>query len=220
MLQIVPKAPAPPERPYFTTASGQQIDLVDPQPEDIRFADAAHHLALITRYGGACRRFFPVAEHLLRGIQLCSIGAKPYWLAHDLHEYFFQDDTTPKKEALSLALEEELRAEFPLGDILKMQTALARARSAFEHRAMRACHLAAGLEWPVPDSIEAEVKHVDRVMLVSEWKALMPGELPPAYRWPGVAPFAEAFAREPWPFEQTKNDFYSACRRLLPAIRV
>lgn len=207
-------------RPYFTTASGQQIDLVNPVSQDISFADAAHHLSLMTRYGGAVRRFYPVAEHLLRGIRLASPKAKPYWLAHDLHEYFFQDDTTPKKEALALALEEELRELFPLGDIQKMQLALARAGRAFEHRAMCAVHLAAGLHWPVPIEINVEVKHIDRVMLVTEWKYLMPGEIPEAYRWPDVQPIEEDFGAEPWPYLQYRNDFYSACRWLLPAIRV
>ncbi len=46
------------------TYTGLTMDLTNPRPEDMSIIDAAHHLARITRYGGAIKTdCYSVAEH-------------------------------------------------------------------------------------------------------------------------------------------------------------
>ena len=66
-----------------------------------------------------------------------------------------------------------LADKFPLADLVKFKLAVETAFDQFELRHMRAVHIAAGLEWPVSDAIEREVKHIDRRMLLTEWRELM-----------------------------------------------
>lgn len=173
-----------PRNPYFTTVSGREIDLVNPSPADICFEDLAHHLAHNTRFGGACYITYTVAQHLVLGSDLCSDAARPYFLAHDAHEGFSGDDTTPKKKAFPLVIHEMLGGDKAQpSEVTFFKQLVRRAFDEFESRCMRAVHLAAGLEWPVPPAIATEVKRIDRVMLLTEWKAIMPGAVPEQYRF-------------------------------------
>jgi hypothetical protein len=168
--------------PFFTTVSGIEVDLVHPRVEDVALRDVAHHLSMNCRYGCACRYLYTVAEHLIRGLHLCDDSTvRRYWLAHDMHEYVHQDDTTPKKKALPIVMAEMLGEQFPLADVEKFQVATSEAHEEFERRHMRAVHLACGLEWPVPEAIARAVKRIDRKMLLEEWANLMPGSVPDEY---------------------------------------
>jgi hypothetical protein len=214
-------APPAPANPYFTTVSGKQVDLVRPRVEDVDFRDVAHHLSHGCRYGGACRRTYPVGEHLVRGMLYTEPSWAAYWLAHDLHEYVAQDDATPKKRARPLVMLDELREQFPLADLEKFRLAIETADDAFEQRHMRAVHLAAGLKWPVPIEIERKVKALDRRMLVSEWAALMPGNPPPGYE--DAAPIEKLFPNSAAAgmaphFEQLRQHFYAMQVNWLPAL--
>ena len=207
--------------PYFTTVSGREIDLVNPSPADIAFEDLAHHLAHNTRFGGACAVTYTVAQHLVLGADLCSAAAKPYFLAHDAHEGFAGDDTTPKKRAFPIVIHEMLGGDRAQPtEVTFFKQLVRKAFDEFETRCMRAVHLAAGLEWPVPPIIEAEVKHVDRVMLLTEWKALMPGKVPEPYRFLNGEEIKPKSTREvpigQWTFENAKRLFLIACVDHLP----
>ena len=211
----LPRLRSAPTNPYSTTFSGKRVDLVHPDPEDVDFGDVAHHLAHICRYGGAAKLTYSVAQHCVAGLKHCSLAAKPFFLVHDGHEYVSQDDTSPKKRALPLVMADALADKFPLADLVKFKLAVETAFDQFELRHMRAVHIAAGLEWPVSDAIEREVKHIDRRMLLTEWRELMEGPLPDEYRWPGVEPFPEGIGM-PWPFERAREEYLNQCRRLLP----
>jgi hypothetical protein len=52
------------------TFTGRQFWPCDPRPEDVCLEDIAHHLALMCRFGGACRVFYSVAEHSVRVAEL------------------------------------------------------------------------------------------------------------------------------------------------------
>lgn len=210
-----------PRNPYFTTCSGREIDLVNPSPADICFEDLAHHLSHLTRYGGACAISYTVAQHLVLGADLCTAQAKPYWLVHDAHEAFGGDDTTPKKRAFPLVIHEMLGGDkVQPSEITFFKSLVRKAFDEFEQRCMKAVHEAAGLAWPVPAEIDAEVKRIDRVMLLSEWKAIMPGEPPAQYRFldgeeirpkePRDLPISE------WNREQARNFVYRAFVDQLP----
>lgn len=203
--------------PFFTTASGREIDLVHPSPADVSFEDVAHHLAQSCRYGGAVRETYTVAQHSVLGARLCSTAAKPYFIAHDAHEAFAGDDTTPKKKALPLVIFEMLGGKAEPERVSFLQNMVRDAFEEFESRHMEAVHRAAGLQWPVPPEVEREVKYIDRVMLLTEWRELMPGDVPEAYRLLGdvtVKPHEMSIVA--WSFEHAKREFYAACVTLLP----
>lgn len=59
-------------------ASGRYFDLANPQPEQIDIRDIAAALSKICRFGGHCRQFYSVAEHLIH----CLITAQLDGLSH------------------------------------------------------------------------------------------------------------------------------------------
>lgn len=207
--------------PYFTTVSGREIDLVNPSPADVSFEDIAHHLAQNCRFGGAVRETYTVAQHCVLGAKLCSSAAKPYFIAHDAHEYCAGDDTTPKKRAFPLVIHEMLGGDRAQpSEVSFFKQMVRRAFDEFENRHMRAVHEAAGLAWPVPPEIAREVKFVDRVMLLTEWRALMPGNVPEAYRTlDGETVEARDMPILPWRFDQAKSEFFGACVSMLPVFQ-
>lgn len=241
---------------FLTTASGRQVDLLDPQPEDIDFSDIAEQLAKECRFNGATPgKFYSVAEHSVRGARAIMAawsnptrpsallgppsphrdgvfpvsapddgrtGQQPgsggggmddarralaaaYFLAHDFHEAYLKDDTTPKKRALAAVAQ----AEFGVlaGEVL---SAFDRLTEKFD----AAIHAAAGLAWPMPADIAAIVKRVDAIMLKSEWLSHRPQhDLPPACA--DVPIFAIA-RHAPWDWQFAQLELQRAMRQLLP----
>jgi len=71
--------------------------------EDIRFADIAHSLSNICRYGGHCARFYSVAEHSIYVQQLlaergASLAVQMGGLLHDAGETYVTDVPTPLED--------------------------------------------------------------------------------------------------------------------------
>lgn len=48
---------------WMQTFSGRQYWPLDPRPDEVDMVDIGHHLGMLCRYCGACRRFYSVAEH-------------------------------------------------------------------------------------------------------------------------------------------------------------
>lgn len=48
----------------ITTYSGKTVDPFAIRPEDIELEDIAHDLSMTCRFGGHCRSFYSVAEHI------------------------------------------------------------------------------------------------------------------------------------------------------------
>lgn len=214
--------PRPPRHPFFTTVSGREIDLVAPRVEDIRFEDIAHHLAQICRYGGACDHqenpTYTVAQHSLVPLPWISSAARPYYLEHDAPEYCTGDDTTPKKKALPIVMAQMMHGDMPLAQLEKLQSAMKKCFDEYEGRHARVIHRAAGLQWPVPERIAAEVKHWDRVMLLTEWREFMLGDPPEQYRQLDgcdIEPMSKSIGT-PWRFERARGEYLDACTQLLP----
>lgn len=181
----------------LTTTSGRLVDLLAPCAADVCFGDIAEQLAKENRFNGATPGVvYSVAEHLVRGSDAArdataSDLVAAYVLAHDFHEAFLKDDTTPKKRALAA-----VAAQF--GGLA--ETILA-AFASLTDRWDVAIHQAAGLPWPAEPGILASVHHFDRQMLATEWRDLMTG--PPPYDF-GVAPLAGTIAPWPWPFAKAQ----------------
>lgn len=87
------------------TFTGTGFDPFNPQAEDVRLEDIAHHLAMTCRYGGACPKFYSVAEHAVRVSDLVLQVTKShswalYALHHDSAEAYLHDIRRPIKSRL------------------------------------------------------------------------------------------------------------------------
>jgi hypothetical protein len=201
-------------RTVLMLANGHGIDLIDPQPADIDFASFAEQLAKEARFNGATPGVaYSVAEHLVRGADaiLRTSGDRQlaaYWSLHDAHEAVLKDDTTPKKRAIA-----ELCAQ-QFG-ILAEHVLATFDRLTDRHDA--AIHAAAGLPWPMPADMAAQVKAWDLTLFVTEWRDLMRARTHPDWTpYRDITPLPETIRPWPWPFARLALQV--RWRRLLPAL--
>ena len=91
---------------WITTAAGNEVSLLHPQPGCINLRTIAHHLSLINRFTGATCRPYSVAEHSLL---VCKIAEREFnldvhgqfaALMHDAHEAFVNDLASPVKDEI------------------------------------------------------------------------------------------------------------------------
>lgn len=69
---------------WCLTFTGRVFYPWDPRPEDFCIEDIAHHLSHVScRYGGACRRFYSVAEH---SVLISCLAPDPWKLEALLHD--------------------------------------------------------------------------------------------------------------------------------------
>ncbi len=156
------------------TVHGRKIDLLAPRPEDIYWPDVCFALANINRFTG--HTTIPVAQHSVIVCDLVADFAKPHALIHDAKEYIKGDDSTPKQDAEEIAFYEQ----FPpaIRDMLKKSFPnLKMGREIIEERVDAAIHVAAGLEWPVPPQIVAEIKRADLISLATESRDNLPEQV-------------------------------------------
>ncbi len=82
------------------TFSGVRYYPATPSSEDVRIVDIAHHLSMLCRYTGACKKFYSVAEHSV----LVSYCVPPelalVGLMHDAAEAYTNDISRPLKRSL------------------------------------------------------------------------------------------------------------------------
>lgn len=191
--------------------NGRLVDLTDPRlrPEDL--SSLIEQCAKEARYNGATPGvFYSSAEHCVRGADYLFNSQKlvreaAYFLAHDLHEGAWRDDTTPKKRAI------EQECDLRLGDLSGPIKAVVRN---VEYRLERAVHEACGLTFPLDADVQVLVKEIDRRMFVTEWQQLMPGrKLPEGYD--GVEPLPIEI--KPWNWENAWNAYVSRAMVLFPA---
>lgn len=86
--------------PFIQTFTGRKLTFLDPNPDDLRIEDIAHHLAHANRFCGATWGTYTVAEHCV----LCSHHIAPDYafeaLLHDAPEAYLCDIPKPVKEWL------------------------------------------------------------------------------------------------------------------------
>lgn len=88
------------EKALAFTASGAEIDLLNPNPSDISIEDIAHHLAQQPRFAGATRIFYSVGQHSLMVARSCPENEKLWGLLHDASEAYLSDLISPIKHHL------------------------------------------------------------------------------------------------------------------------
>lgn len=82
------------------TYTGQAFDVLAPKPDAIFLQDIAHSLAHQCRFNGHCDRFYSVAEHTVRGLDLIALygrEAQRVWMLHDAAEAYLGDLISPLK---------------------------------------------------------------------------------------------------------------------------
>lgn len=97
---------------WMQTYSGRQYWPLDPRASEVEVGDIAHHLGMICRYCGACRRFYSVGEHSVGVLFVVSewldaIGhpaprpIKLHALLHDSPEAYCHDLIRPIKRCVT-----------------------------------------------------------------------------------------------------------------------
>jgi hypothetical protein len=184
---------------WVVTASGRRVDLDAPQIEAISIRDIAASLAKLCRFCGATHVFYSVAQHSVLVSDACASTGDPltqlYALLHDAHEAYTGDVVSPLKK---------LMASQPHSHA----GALSRISSSLDH----ANHTALRLPWPPPPHVRRVIDDADERVLATEWRDLIPGELPcPA----DAAPLRRAIRGWAWPAaEQKFMERYSTLRIL------
>jgi len=85
---------------WFCTASGRQVYILDPAPEDICIVDIAHALANTCRFGGHVDDFYSVAQHSVLVSRMVPEDIALAGLLHDAAEAYLGDVIHPLKISL------------------------------------------------------------------------------------------------------------------------
>lgn len=151
-------------RVWLQSRQGRALDLVEPRPGQVDFAEIADTLALINRYVGASTVAVSVANHTLIAYRAaCTAGAtereRALVLLHDAHETRIGDKATPVK-AMEYAVARQMFG-------LKGEDTLRQVMAEIERRHDAAIYMAAGID-PPTEAEHAFVKRCDLTALVTE----------------------------------------------------
>lgn len=86
---------------WMQTYTGGTYWPLDPRADEVRIEDIAHHLSMLCRYTGACRRFYSVAEHSVHVSRLVAPEFALQGLMHDAPEAYVNDIARPLKPFLA-----------------------------------------------------------------------------------------------------------------------
>lgn len=129
---------------WFTTWTGRQFFPYWPEPCEIVIEDIAHSLSMQCRYQGHVREFYSVAQHSLMVSMLVPRSLALVGLLHDATEAYCGDMIRPIKRDMLL--------------YRQMESAIWRA----------VCS-----KFGFPFEVPQEVKHADKVALVTERRDLV-----------------------------------------------
>ena len=179
-----------PSRDWIQSWTGEPIPLRDPQPEQMRIADIAHHLSQINRFTGATLRPYSVAQHSVYvarraggwdGQGYARLPEARFGLLHDSPEAFVGDVSSPLKALLCADFVATLsEIEAALGKaatpevMMRIDEILRRRMPDYkklEEGFMVAIALRFNLE--VSDAIEAAVRRADLEALSAEHRDMM-----------------------------------------------
>lgn len=132
--------------PFIRTFSGKKVSILDPKPGSITIEDGAHALSQIVRFTGHAIGPYTVAQHCVHACDMAPQELKKSALLHDLQESWVGDCASPLKACLPQY--QEIEAKF--------ERLIAK-------------------KWKIPYPHPALVKEIDRRMLTTEMKQLLPG---------------------------------------------
>jgi uncharacterized protein len=155
---------------FSTTQSGQVIDLLNPNSKLISLADLALGLSRINRFNGQTRLGpLSVAQHSVTVVKIIQQGPNTPLLSlqallHDGHEYLLGDISSPAEAAIAPEIINRRKRDLDLSIYRALQV-------------------------PYPDAASATlINRADRVALATEWRDLMPTQVPA--HWPQPANFS------------------------------
>lgn len=85
---------------WILTYTGQQFDLIDPQPDMVHPQDIAHALSRLPRFNGHTPVHYSVAEHSIRVASIVPVQYQLSALLHDATEAYVGDMVRPLKQLL------------------------------------------------------------------------------------------------------------------------
>ncbi len=127
--------------------SGRRLDLLDPSPLDVEFADIAHGLARVARWNGQTSgaHIFSVAQHTL------------------LVEAVMREKNPRIDAKLRLAALLHDAPEYVIGDMISpFKAVIGESYKRVEKRLLGAIHIRFGLPAVLDEAIERQIKAADR----------------------------------------------------------
>ncbi|PZA09873.1 hydrolase [Rhodopseudomonas palustris] len=127
--------------------SGRRLDLLDPSPLDVEFADIAHGLARVARWNGQTSgaHIFSVAQHTL------------------LVEAVMREKNPRIDARLRLAALLHDAPEYVIGDMISpFKAVIGESYKRVERRLLGAIHIRFGLPAVLDEAIERQIKAADR----------------------------------------------------------
>ncbi|NEW99509.1 HD family hydrolase [Rhodopseudomonas sp. BR0G17] len=127
--------------------SGRRLDLLDPSPLDVEFADIAHGLARVARWNGQTSgaHIFSVAQHTL------------------LVEAVMREKNPRINAKLRLAALLHDAPEYVIGDMISpFKAVIGESYKRVEKRLLGAIHIRFGLPAVLDEAIERQIKAADR----------------------------------------------------------
>lgn len=212
---------------WMQTLRGRAMDLMEPTADMVDlFGDVAEVLARICRFGGHVPGgIYPVAQHCVLGADAImdetgNTALARAFLLHDAQETYLGDPITPVAQALQRRTGLALAALMPGAAEQARRTGQGLARDALKGLKRdldRAIFGAAGLEWPLPPEMAAEVLHWDLRMLQVERAHLLSATPHP---WaPSVECIAPARLRSRirlWPWPDAADAYRARLTTLIP----
>jgi uncharacterized protein len=161
---------------WMQTFTDRKMDVTQPDKAPIDFLEIAIVLARIYRYTGHTSRPFSVAQHCVIGHDALrsKFPDRPdialAFLLHDAHEAYTGDISTPIQNAIAhyAALEAVTNVEVP-AVLEAVHAGIKRMKNELDAVIFKA----AGANFPMDPDVKAEVRSMDRIMLVTERRDLM-----------------------------------------------
>ncbi len=156
--------------PHILSRFGNRIDLIDPTPAQVDFAEIAETLARVYRWTGAAKYDVSVAWHTIIGVEIARWQklewAIPHWLLHDAHEARIGDIATPVAKAIAISVA-SVMGDAHLSD--EAADGIAELKFAHDFAIHKAAHL------PLPDKAMHEaVRKIDQIALMTERRDYLP----------------------------------------------
>lgn len=142
------------------TIHGRYFDITKPFEFDYNIEEIAHALSNACRFTGHANNFYSVAQHSVFVSRMCPPGLALAGLMHDASEAFLGDVATPLKRLLP--------------DYLRIEESV---------------ELAIAAKFGLPHPLPAEVREVDRRMLMTEKRTLLTTDEVDADHWPEGEPY-------------------------------
>lgn len=167
------------DKAWIQTYSNKRFNILNPQPKEICIEDVAHALSMQCRFTGHTRFHYSVAQHSYYASLIAATAFRFEALMHDASEAYICDMNRPMKQ------------------YTKAGAAYREVEKVIEEAIAR--------KFLLPDTMSAEVKRVDNMLLYAE-KAQLMAPMEWDTRWAASTEAADIVI-EKWTPEQAESNF-------------